>query len=63
MSWICDYCYSVMDETREEKDRIKIKCPNCGTYWYIDDEEEYINDGSAWSPNDEIEEDEDEDEE
>ncbi|MBE6856265.1 MAG: hypothetical protein E7500_02385 [Ruminococcus sp.] len=28
-----------------------MECPVCGTYWYVDDDDEMINDGSAWSPN------------
>ena len=47
MDWVCDKCYSVMDVTREKKNRNKISCPNCGTTWYVDDEDGYINDGSA----------------
>ena len=62
MTWICDVCYSAMIETEESYDRKKIECPNCGTYWYVDDEDEYINDGSGWrasnSLDDEIDEDE-----
>jgi hypothetical protein len=42
-----------MKVIRERKNRNKIECPNCGTYWFVDDNDEYINDGSAWSPDDE----------
>ena len=34
-----------------------VSCPTCGTYWYVDNHDEYINDGSAWSPDDEEDED------
>ena len=50
MSWICDNCYSVMEETKEGSNRYRIECPKCGTYWYVDKDGEMINDGSAWSP-------------
>lgn len=53
MTWVCDNCYSAMEETQEGRNRKKISCPTCGTYWYVDKDDEYINDGSAWSPNDE----------
>ena len=52
MTWVCDPCYSAMDVTRKGRNRNKISCPNCGTYWYVDDDDEYINDGSAWSSDD-----------
>lgn len=53
MAWICDYCYSEMEEMKAGRNRKKISCPNCGTYWYVDNDNEYINDGSAWTPDDE----------
>ena len=49
MSWICDQCYSEMEVTHEGYNRNKVECPSCGTYWYIDDNDEYINDGSGWN--------------
>lgn len=58
MTWVCDNCYSAMEETKESRNRKKISCPTCGTYWYVDKDDEYINDGSAWSPNDEEDDDE-----
>ncbi|MBR6767164.1 MAG: hypothetical protein IKM02_04355 [Clostridia bacterium] len=48
-----------MDVTREGRNRNKISCPNCGTYWYVDDDDEYINDGSAWSSDDDEDDDDD----
>ena len=59
MTWVCDHCYSAMDVTREGRNRNKISCPNCGTYWYVDDDDEYINDGSAWSSDDDEDDDDD----
>lgn len=53
MAWVCDYCEGLMEETRAGRNRKKIYCPTCGTYWYVDNDDEYINDGSAWSPDDE----------
>jgi hypothetical protein len=47
-----------MEETRAGRNRKRISCPTCGTYWYVDNQNEYINDGSAWSPDDEEEDDE-----
>lgn len=58
MTWVCNHCYSAMDETREGRNRNKVSCPNCGTYWYVDDDDEYINDGSAWNASDDYDEDE-----
>ena len=53
MTWVCDYCYSGMEVTKEGRNRYRVECPNCGTTWYVDDDDEMINDGSSWSPNDE----------
>lgn len=50
MKWICDNCYTAMNVTKEGRNRNKIECPNCGTYWYVDNNDEYINDGSDWDP-------------
>lgn len=46
---MCDVCYSEMNVTSEGYNRNRVECPNCGTCWYVDDEDEYINDGSDWS--------------
>lgn len=43
MKWICDKCYSEMEVTHEGPDRNKVHCPNCDTEWYVDDNDEYIN--------------------
>ena len=59
--WICDNCYSVMEVTKEGRNRYKVECPECWTCWYVDEDCEMINDGSAWSPNDEEEDLDDED--
>jgi len=42
-TWVCDNCYGPMEETQEGKNRKHIYCPNCGTEWYVDDDDEYIN--------------------
>ena len=60
MAWVCDNCYSEMNVTREGKNRNKIECPICGTYWYVDDDDQFLNDGSDWSPNDEEDDEDDE---
>lgn len=52
MTWVCNNCYSAMDVTKEGRNRYRVECPNCGTYWFVDKNDEMINDGSAWSPND-----------
>lgn len=44
MTWVCDNCYGAMEVTREKRNRNRVYCPNCGTEWYVDDEDEYIND-------------------
>lgn len=62
MTWVCDYCYSAMNETYAGRNRRRVECPNCGTYWYVDRHGEMINDGSAWSPDDENDEDDDQSE-
>lgn len=61
MTWVCNCCYSEMDVTKEEYNRYRVECPNCGTYWFVDKEDEMINDGSAWFSNDEYNSDEDSD--
>ena len=43
-TWVCDNCYSPMEVTPVGKNRNLVHCPNCGTEWYVDDEDEYIND-------------------
>lgn len=43
MTWVCDNCYSEMEVTHEAENRNRVYCPNCGTEWYVDDEDEYIN--------------------
>ena len=53
MTWVCNHCYSAMDVTKEVHNRYRVECPNCGTYWFVDEDDEMINDGSAWSPDDE----------
>ena len=60
-NWVCDHCYSLMDKTRAGRNRHKVECPECGTYWYIDNDGEMINDGSAWSPFDDCDDEDDED--
>ena len=52
MTWVCDNCYSEMNVSKENYNRYRVECPNCGTYWFIDKDDEMINDGTAWSPND-----------
>ena len=59
MSWICDNCYSIMNESKESRNRHRIECPDCGRYYYVDDDDEMINDGSAWSPEDDYDYDDD----
>ena len=61
MTWVCDICGGLMEVTHEEENRNKVKCTECGTYWYVDDEDEYINDGSGWNAYEEYDTD-DEDE-
>ena len=60
MTWVCDNCYSAMEVTKEERNRYRVECPNCGTYWFVDEEDEMINDGTAWSPNDDYTDDNEE---
>ena len=57
MAWVCDCCFGKMEVSRAGRNRKKVYCDRCGTYWYVDNNDEYINDGSAWSPNDEEEDD------
>jgi len=59
MVWICDNCYSEMNESMECRNRYRIECPKCGAYWFVDEDNEMINDGSGWSPNDDYYDDED----
>ena len=40
MTWVCDQCYSAMEEIEDQK---RIHCPNCGTEWYVDGDDQYIN--------------------
>lgn len=42
-NWVCDQCYSLMGEIEESEDRKRIHCPVCGTEWYVDGNDEYIN--------------------
>ena len=43
MTWVCDQCYSEMEEIEEDENRKRIYCPNCGTEWYVDGNDQYIN--------------------
>lgn len=43
-TWVCDECYSAMEVTKEGPNRNLVHCPNCGNEWYVDDDDEYIND-------------------
>ena len=42
MTWVCDKCYGEM-EVEEQGNRKRVYCPNCGTEWYVDENDEYIN--------------------
>lgn len=55
MTWVCDNCYNAMDVTKEGRNRYRVECPNCGTYWFVDDDDEIINGGSAWDSDDDDE--------
>lgn len=43
MTWVCDQCHSAMEVHEESSDRKRIYCPVCGTEWYVDADDEYIN--------------------
>lgn len=47
ISWICDKCFSEMKVEKEDTNRNRVYCPVCGNEWYIDDEDEYINENSS----------------
>lgn len=47
MTWVCDNCYGAMEVTHEGYNRNRVYCPNCGTEWYVDDDDEYINEDSC----------------
>lgn len=47
VKWVCDECFSEMKVEKEDTDRNRIYCPSCGNQWYVDDEDEYINDNST----------------
>jgi len=32
-----------MEKIEESEDRKRIRCPNCGTEWYVDGDDQYIN--------------------
>lgn len=55
MDWVCDHCYHVMEVTEETRNRFLVTCPNCGTYWYVDKDDEILNDYPTWGPDDEEE--------
>ncbi len=58
-TWACDNCFSEMTVTKENSNRFRVECPNCGTYWFVDRHDQMINDGTAWSPNDDDDDDDD----
>ena len=43
MTWVCDKCYGEMEYEHEEKNYNRVHCPRCGETWYVDDNDEYIN--------------------
>ena len=57
MTWICNYCYSEMNVTKQGRNRYRVECPDCGTFWIIDNNDEVLD---AWSPDDESDVDDDE---
>ena len=44
MTWVCDNCYSKMKVTRVDLNKRRVYCPKCGTEWFIDNDDEIIND-------------------
>ena len=49
-NWICDNGCGLCNKTREDRNRYKIECPSCGAYWFVDKDDECLNDGSDWNP-------------
>ena len=48
MKWVCDNCYGIMEVVHEDVNCNRVYCQNCGTEWYVDDDDEYINDMSTF---------------
>ena len=43
MEWVCEICHSKMIATRVGDNKWEIRCPKCGSTWYVDDNGDYIN--------------------
>lgn len=43
MKWMCEKCLVEMEVEREGKNRNRVHCPACDEIWYVDDNDEYIN--------------------
>ena len=56
MVWVCDNCYNTMNVLEEEHNRYRVECPVCGTQWYVDGDDEKINDELTGVSNDEADE-------
>ena len=44
MKWVCEECQSIMEVTREDDEKRLVHCPNCGNEYYIDNDDEVIED-------------------
>ncbi len=44
VNWGCERCFSPMEITREAPNRYLVRCPNCGLEFYVDKDNECIND-------------------
>lgn len=45
MTWVCDKCHEKMEYEHVERNYNRVHCPYCGETWYVDDDDEYINEG------------------
>ena len=42
-TWVCAQCFHAMVVEHVGPNRNRVTCPECGTFWYVDNDGEYIN--------------------
>ena len=42
MKWVCDECYSIMNETEKNENLYLVHCPECGNEYYVDSDDQLV---------------------
>jgi len=49
MIWVCDNCQSEMEVWEEGYNKKRVSCPKCGTEWFVDENNEIIDENEVES--------------